>query len=84
MLSSVYEPSAPFWKGARVCHAAHAMLWGTGTSQGAINARKSEGKGQMAGLCPCPTAAAQEHEHALSHSPITRASHTTSRFWPHC
>lgn len=35
-----------------VCHAAFAMLWGTGTSQGAISAGKSEGMRQMvAGLC---------------------------------
>lgn len=27
----------------------------------------------MAGLCPCPTAAAQEHEHALSLSPDAKA-----------
>lgn len=55
MLTCVCEPSAPFQGAAvatGVCHAAFAMLWGTGTSQGAISAGKSEGMRQMvAGLC---------------------------------
>lgn len=81
---SPQQPSRRTAVATEVCHAALAMLWGTGTSQGPINARKSEGKGQMAGLRPCPTAAAQEHEHALSLTPITKAPHTSSRFWPRC
>lgn len=48
-------PQHPFRRAAvatGVCHPAFAMLWGAGTSQGAISAGKSERKRQiMAGLC---------------------------------
>lgn len=84
LCGSPQHPSRRAAVATGVCHAALAMLWGTRMSQGAINARKSERKGQMAGLCPCSTAAAQEHERALGPSPDAKGPHTTSRFWPCC
>jgi len=80
MLSATCKPSAPLppegWqeppvfaeqrlpcRGGSLCCGEQEVL------QGVVNARKPEQIGCMAGLCLCPGAAAQGHEHVLSPQP---------------